>query len=51
MIPANETATVFNENNWKAKIAEINHRGLKKLAEDSRKVIMSHKFEKRRSNY
>jgi len=51
MIPANETATDFNENNWKEKIGEINRQGLKQLAEDARKVIHSHKFEKRRSNY
>ncbi|MCZ6541245.1 MAG: hypothetical protein O6704_06300 [Nitrospinae bacterium] len=50
-VPANETATDFNENNWKEKIGEINRQGLKQLAEDARKVIHSHKFEKRRSNY
>ncbi len=51
IVPANETATDFNENNWKEKIGEINRQGLKQLAEDARKVIHSHKFEKRRSNY
>ncbi len=51
MVPANETATDFNENNWREKIGEINRQGLKQLAEDARKVIHSHKFEKRRSNY
>ncbi len=51
MVPANETATDFNENNWKEKIWETNEQGLKQLAADARKVIHSHKFEKRRSNY
>jgi hypothetical protein len=51
MIPANETATDFNENNWKESIGETNRKGLKQLAQDARKVILSHKFEKRRSNY
>ena len=51
MGPANETSADFNDNSWKEKIVEINRRGLKQLAEDVRKVIMSHKFEKRRSNY
>ena len=27
------------------------HKGLQKLAKDARKIIMSHKYEKRRSNY
>ena len=51
MVPANETAANFNDDNWKEKIEEINRQGLKQLAEDARKVIHSHKFEKRRSNY
>ncbi len=51
IVPANETSADFNDNNWKEKIMEINRRGLKQLAEDARKVILSHKFEKRRSNY
>ncbi len=51
MVPANETAANFNDDNWKEKIEEINRQGLKQMAEDARKVIHSHKFEKRRSNY
>ena len=51
MVPANEAAIDFNENNWKEKIGEINRQGLRQLAKDTRKVIMSHKYEKRRSNY
>lgn len=50
-VPANNTSTDFNDGNWQIKIGEINEQGLKRLAKDARKVIMSHKFEKRRSNY
>jgi len=51
IVPPNEAETDFNENNWKEKIAELNYRSLKQLANNARKVIHSHKFEKRRSNY
>ncbi len=37
--------------NFEEQIKEIYPRGLQQLAKDTRKVIMSHKFEKRRSNY
>ncbi len=51
IVPPNNTATDINDTNWKIKIEEINEQGLKQLAKNARKVIMSHKFEKRRSNY
>ncbi len=37
--------------NFKNRIEEAHLNGLQQLAEDARKVIHSHKFEKRQSNY
>lgn len=51
VVPASETETNFNESNWEEQITRLNYRGLKQLADNARKVIHSHKFEKRRSNY
>lgn len=51
VVPANDTVTNFNNNNRQLKIREINEQGLQQLSKDARKVIMSYKFEKRRSNY
>ena len=51
VVPSNESAVTYEENEFDEKVGEMNERGLKQLAEDTRKVIMSHKFEKRRSNY
>ncbi len=51
VVPPNETAAIYQENEFDEKISEMNKQGLKQLAKDARKVIYSHKFEKRRSNY
>ncbi len=37
--------------NFKNTVTETHFKGLQQLAKDARKVIMSHKYEKRRSNY
>lgn len=51
VVPPNETSVSYQENEIDEKVGEMNERGLKQLAKDARKVILSHKFEKRRSNY
>lgn len=51
IVSSNLTTSDSKDMNWKKKIEEMNEQGLKQLAKDARKVIMSHKFEKRRSNY
>ncbi len=50
-VPSNETTVGYKGNEFEDKIREMNEQGLKQLAKDVRRVLMSHKFEKRRSNY
>ena len=51
VVPFNQQALELDTPNLKKHLEDINRNGLKQLMEDARKVIMSHKFEKRRSNY
>ncbi len=50
-VPFNDQIFKLNVPDFKKKMEEVNQIGLKQLAKDARRVIMSHKFEKRRSNY
>jgi hypothetical protein len=51
VVPSNNQALELNTPNLTKQLEEINRNGLQQLAKDARKVIHSHKFEKRRSNY
>ena len=51
VVPSNTQSINLDTPNLMDHLNDINRTGLVKLANDARKVIMSHKYEKRRSNY
>ena len=51
IVPSNDQILELDTLDLKKKMKATNQTGLQQLAKDARKVIHSHKFEKRRSNY
>jgi len=51
VVPSNTQSIKLDTPNLIDHLNNINRIGLEKLAKDARKIILSHKFEKRRSNY
>lgn len=51
VIPSNNQALDLDTSDLENHLEDVNRKGLQQLAKDARKVIMSHKYEKRRSNY
>ena len=51
VMPSNDQILELDVTDLQKRLQDINRNGLQQLAKDARKVILSHKFEKRRSNY